>query len=190
MSIQKLLGAATTVGFVLVASPALAMTTVTGTNTGTGAGSLNTNTHSVVNVPTFTASMNAFLTNPLFVNATSGGNVLSGNTMSGGLTTLPMNVTGTFVSNVNQTPIVMPVMPSMDVTGMFGNATTGAGSVNQNSLNVTNVSNTSVTKTATVINPMTLNLSSGGNVITGNTSVGPAIVGGGSVNISSIANAN
>ena len=188
LTISKTVGSSlTALGIVAMASaPAFAANvSVGGSNSITGANSSNDNSYSVYNDAMLSIDNLASSLNSLGLDLSNGGNVLSNNTTVGGFSSGDINAIGAFTTSLNTNPVLaMSAMDPSNTTGIFRNGTTGANSLNSNSLNVSNEQNTSITNLADINNAIGLDVSTGGNVVTDNTTVGPVSFGGANIGLS------
>ena len=164
---------------------------VTDSNGTTGQSSINTNTHNIHDHSSVHVNQSGLANNDVTVGVSNGGNHVTGNTTVAGFSTGDVMVSGSLNSDVNTTPVVAMDSSSdgTTVTGTFSNDNTGPNSSNTNTLNVTNDNHFTVTRTATINNNVEANLSSGGNTVTHNTTVGNVSTGDVAFSMTSTKNA-
>ncbi len=164
---------------------------VEGRNAQTGAGSTNTNTISNTTTVDATVTNTATIDNVFDIATETGANALDRNTTVGDVTTGNVEVEGNVTNIAN---VGTPTLYLVNVLGTWtggslglpagsfiinelGNALTGAGSTNTNTVDQTTDVDVDVTNTATVANRIGIDASTGGNTIARNTTVGDVRTG-------------
>ncbi|MGI6103072.1 MAG: hypothetical protein ACOYBJ_00380 [Patescibacteria group bacterium] len=165
------------------AGSAWADVNVDGLNERTGADSDNFNTYTVDDLVDADIINSSSALNDVLLNVDSGNNDVLENTTVGDVEGGDVNVGGSFYTELNAGMVELDGMAMGDVDASFENNTTGANSVNRNTLDVERDTLVTVTNAGSASNLYDLTVDTGDNDTNRNTTVGDVSTGDVDMNI-------
>ena len=174
------------------AGSAWASVDVSGENNTTGFSSTNDNTYDVIDTVDLDVENDADVDNDADITVDTGNNDVRDNTTVEDITGGDIDVQGEFVNELNSESMDLSMSEFGDVSADFTNDTTGSSSSNTNDLNVNRSLDVDVDNDSDIDNDIDATLSSGGNSVRDNTTVGDVTSGDidFSVNVENMANQN